>query len=242
MPKAISRLGRVALRVARPVASVGKATRLLFWLFGALGVGLAAVDLNRVRPWLLADWTHWVLTIFAVLLFGSITAIYGMEHESEALQIIKLSLSRAQFGLLEVVNTHQGEWRDVFMAELWVSLRNDSEKAGRSFFPTIEVLRKQGRKWEVLDIKFRSMSGQGGKRDEGRLRFGGDVWRIGDRIEVPARDEIRAIIKVLGMTNDGASAFLNEQLKVRVSFDIPGQPNQPTIEAPIPTITGYHYD
>jgi hypothetical protein len=111
-------------------------------LFGAGAVGQ---NWPAIKPWLTAEWTHWGFVGFGVLSLCSVLALYGMEKEADALRIVRVGIVDAKTELRPILhfNDNQDE-HDIFIYEVELSFRNDTDRSFRAFFPVLELFRKRG--------------------------------------------------------------------------------------------------
>lgn len=237
MGKVFSRLARVAKRLVKRWSALSKVWKKVIQALSALGLA-AAVDSKRLEPWLLSDWTHWVFALTLILSLLSLGALYGAQKDVDEMKFVQVSIRDLTARLYPEVFFASGKaTTDVLIMSIAISLRNDSEKATRVFFPKLELLRRTERnKWDPLELALIYDQAVGGAQLRGLRRS--SWWDNGQRHEVPARDELIVDFTIEGTSAEGASAFLGRDLKVRVSLDIYGQPIS-TLEAPLPSLESH---
>jgi len=144
----------------------------------------------------------------------------ALEKQLDKMKVVQATISEATAELRSAIDSE----KDVLILSLKLTLRNEAEASRRAFFPAFELLGKNDSgEWEVIHIDYRStLAGRGAPR--GMNGFG-DFWHQNRRLELPELDEMVVNFFTLGTNPAGAVAFLNRDLKLRLTIDVPGQPN-----------------
>lgn len=239
MHKVLIRLRSVIRRITEPLTRLESTTKAILGVLGVLGTGFVSWDLQRAKPWLFSEWTHFAVAFFALGFVGSFLALYSLEKELDDKKVIQVSvLDSTEISLHSILHFNSGEsLHNVLTLRLFISLRNDTEKATRAFFPLIELFGRDNAKgkWELIPLDTKSISGRGGPR--GASVFG-DLWFPGERFEIPAWDDVHISFWIVGTAPGGAAPFLNRELKARLTVDIMGQPTKTVREANLPRVEG----
>jgi hypothetical protein len=167
------------------------------------------------------------------------------EKDGEALAAIGGELDRLKTVTVRTLSTH-AELRsllhfnsgttehDIFIYNISLSFRNESGETLHAFFPRVELFRKQGSGWELLEVRTLN-SWSLISHLKGR-QFPLTHWYAEKCNDIAARDETIADLSMMHTSLEGASAFLNCDFKVRLTIDIVGQPKN-VIEVSLPKVT-----
>jgi hypothetical protein len=241
MSRFLSRIGGVASRMVTSFFHLHRTSRVLLFLGGLASAWVAAINWQQFKTWLTAEWTHAGVAIALAVLSASFVAMYGAEGELDALRVVRVSAS-AKTSLIPTLRMDSNrDEHDVFVYEVELRLRNDSDKIFRAYFPVLELYRKQGwRRWERVNLeKLRTYAGASvhlrGLPNER------EHWYPEHRYEIAARDETIARFHQKEKSPDGASAFLGREYKLRLTIDIIGHPKKDVLEFVLPRVTDEYY-
>jgi hypothetical protein len=184
----------------------------------------------------LTEW-HWLTALLGFLFLGAALALYGVEKEEEARSTVRVLAKKAHSDLREVLRFNGHSASDVLILEIEIRFLNAGDKLRRIRFPTIELQRKDNRRWQTLPLTDHSPQAFARMHQRG-LPNVNEIWDRDQPFNMPPVDELTADFSMIVTSPEGSRAFIGRDLRLRVGVEIIGQERPNVINVPV-AVKGY---
>ncbi len=203
----------------RGFSSLHRWTKVFLTAAGAFGISLTATS-KAARFWLLAEWTHSAAAILALAFLCALLYFFGIEKDLAQAKIVSVSIIKASCVLQSVVNytfpARVVENEVCIVIDLLVL--NRGENQAKIFFPSVELAKKTGGKWKVLDITMTEpLYGRISSSDKHNAL--GGLWRPNDKFSVPGSDQVVASVVITGTVGDGPT-IIHAETRAGLVFNV----------------------
>lgn len=238
MPKALSRWGRVGLRILLAYKTLQGNGKIVFAIASLLGISYTFLY-EELNAWFAQNSAHRVIVGLVVLLILVLLALSGAEKEREQNDktIVQLSVLKVASEFRPLLHFNEGTKYNILITEVDVRFRNTTKDTTRAFIPEIKLLwqssRREWRELSVEAIDSTSLSGESFSRGlPGRT----EPWYPDQRVKIPALDDVVGRFKIEGVIPAHDLRLLKGSLKIRLTIDVVGHSGPVVLEHALPKV------
>lgn len=219
MGKFFKRLKRIFDRARSPLSKLQKAGKVILGLLGVAGVGTAILNREALISWLKADWTHGTVVVLVVVAVGLFLSVWNAEAEAEARTVVQLKnfgATSTYYPHFELSTTFRS-LSEVLVIKYHCELRNDSDRDTWVYPPEVQIFRREARKWLPISLEVKGNAAAMAPKGTPLIPFSGNA----ESCLIRSRSVVSGEFEVCALR---ASKVVCKALRLRVAFDVGGQP------------------